>query len=370
MDLILAYRDRLAAKSEVGFLNRQYSAFARLEPRWLGCHLTPEAQKLSAPTMRVGRGGLAGAIEERLFKALGITPNLPRLRALRPRLVHAQFGKGGAIALPLARALALPLVVTFHGGDAHKDKHYETRLIPSLYQRRMRALTAEAKLFVCVSQSVKAKLLERGFPSSKLMVIEIGIDLPTSEAQAPRHILFAGRFVDKKGILVLLEAVRQLRARGVNEPLVLIGDGPMLAQAQRAAQGVSGVEFAGWKSPAEVKALMQCAHAVCVPSIRAKSGDAEGLPTVAMEAMSIGVPVIASDAAGLEGILEDGLSGRIVPAGDPQSLAGAIADITRDPLLRDRLGAAGRRVARERLSAAIQSRRLEDALLSIIDEAR
>lgn len=369
MTPILVYRDKLVLKSEIGFLRRQYSAFSRLDPHWIGCHITADVDELTPAAIQVGRAGPAGMLDRALFKQLGRVPEAPDLRSLAPRLIHAQFGRGGALALPLAQALGIPLVVTFHGGDAHKNKHYDRGLIPTIYQRRLEALKAQAALFVCVSESVRDKLIERGFPADRLSVINIGIDLdPVAEVpQGPSYVFFAGRFVEKKGIPVLIEAAQLLRARGVDIGLVLAGDGPMLADMKTKAAGISGIEFLGWQSQSATRHRMRAASLVVVPSITAASGDAEGLPTVAMEAMSAGVPVVATDAAGLGGTVDPGRNALIVKAGDPAALAGAIEELALNPARRAGVGAAGRALAEERLSATVQSRRLEDRLIGVID---
>lgn len=368
MTAILVYRDTLAPKSEIGFLRRQYSAFSRLEPHWVGCRTTAEVGELTPSPIVLGRAGPAGALDRALFKQWGRVPEEPNLRRLAPRLVHAQFGRGGALALPLAQALNIPLVVTFHGGDAHKNKHYRQQLVPTIFQRRLDALKARAALFVCVSESVRAKLAERGFPAAKLAVINIGIDLdPVTEApQAPPYVFFAGRFVEKKGIPVLVDAIRLLRGRGIDIGFALAGDGPMLADMKTRAAGLDHVDFLGWQSQSATRHRMRGATLVVVPSVTAAGGDAEGLPTVAMEAMSAAVPVVATDAAGLGGVVDNGRNGLIVRAGDPAALADAIQGVVADPARRAAIGAAGRALAEERLSAAVQSRRLEDRLMDVI----
>jgi glycosyltransferase involved in cell wall biosynthesis len=100
-----------------------------------------------------------------------------------------------------------------------------------------------------------------------------------------------------------------------------------------------------------------------VPSITAREGDAEGLPTVIFEAMAEGVPVVGSDHAGIAEAVEHGSTGLIVPAGDPTALADAFAGLIASPELRHRLGTAARTAAAERFSALRQSRVLEAALL-------
>jgi colanic acid/amylovoran biosynthesis glycosyltransferase len=288
----LIYRDVILPDSEAGFMRRQYLGFSRLRPLWVGRRITPVGSLLDAH--RLGGDGLLGTVRRALFKEVALVPDLAALKAQRPVVIHAQFGRGGAFALPLARALNIPLVVTFHGGDAHKDKHYRS----GLFARRLPALMAEARRFVCVSESVRAKLLARGFPAAKLIVLPIGTDIPAEIAAraAPGPLLFVGRLVPKKGVSVLIEALQQLRAEGREPDAAIVGDGPLAGDLRRQAAGLARLRFLGWQRPEAVAALMREAALLVVPSIAAADGDAEGLPSVAMEAMALGRAVLASDA--------------------------------------------------------------------------
>jgi len=369
-DAILVYRHRLAPASEVGFLKRFYVAFERLAPLWLGYHVEQGAAALTARPLRLGRAGPLGTLDRALFRYFAVTPAAPDLQALRPRLVHAHFGPGGAYALPLARGLGIPLVVTFLGGDATKDTHYRRRLVPRIYQRRLAALQREAALFVCVSEFIRERLLARGFPADKLAVVHQGIDIPPAAPAEPQaedpYILFVGRFVEKKGVADLIEAMRVLAAQGRTARLMLVGDGPLATDLRRRARGLAHVEFAGWQPADEVRRWMRGAVAICVPSVTARSGDAEGLPNVVIEAMAEGVPVVATRHAGIAEAIDDGRSGLLVAERDPPALAAALGEVIACGDLRRKLAAAARAAAIERFEAVQQSRRLEAALLRVI----
>ena len=365
---ILVYRDRLLPSSEVAFMRRQYCAFERLRPVWTGCHRDAGLNAAGIEPLILGGSGPAGGLARGLFKQFGIVPGLAELKALGPALVHAQFGRGGALALPLAKALGVPLVVTFHGGDAFKEKHYRPTLAPSIFRRRWPELLSYAALIVCVSAAVRDKLVERGAPPAKLEVIHIGSDDLAADL-APRrekHFLFAGRFVPKKGIFVLVEAIRALRQRGVTTPVLLAGDGPLMGEIRGLTRDLAGVEFAGWLNAEQMKAALEEAVAMVVPSIAAADGDREGLPSVAAEAMGRGVPVIASDQTGLAEMLEASGAGLAVAGGDASALAEAMARLAGDAALRAVAGAAAHRLALAELCAPRQSRRLEERLLGLL----
>jgi glycosyltransferase involved in cell wall biosynthesis len=314
---------------------------------------------------------MLGALDRSLFKHFGTLPPTTDLHALAPRLVHAHFGRGGALALPIARALGVPLVVTFHGGDATKDKHYRRGLLPTIYQQRLAALQREAALFICVSEFIRDRLLARGFPPEKLFVHRYGVELDgAADTEPPRpphpYLLFAGRFVEKKGIGFLIEAMRRLAAEGKDIRLMLVGDGEIAGALRRQAADVPNVGFPGWLPNRELRQWMRGALAVCVPSVETAEGDAEGLPNVVLEAMAAGAPVVATHHAGIGEAVEDGRTGLLVPPGDATALTAALRRLIDEPQTARAMGEEARRVALDRFDALTQSRRLEAKLLEII----
>jgi colanic acid/amylovoran biosynthesis glycosyltransferase len=366
---LLVYRDRIVPRSEAHFLRRQYIGFRSLAPVWIGCRKDVGLPDLGAEPILLGRRGAAGVVDRLMFKQLGRVPSAPDLAMLRPRLIHAHFGRGGALALPIARALSLPLVVTFHGGDATKDSHYRRRFVPTIFQRRSEALQREAALIICVAEHIREALLARNFPAEKLKVIRYGIE-PEADGGSQRpaerpYLLFVGRFVEKKGIGHLLDAMRVLESEGAAVDLVLVGDGPMAEVLKRQASGLTRVRFLGWLPNQEVRCLMKAALAICVPSVAAQTGDSEGLPNVVLEAMACAVPVIGSNIAGIAEAVEHDNTGFLVRPADPPAIATVARQLLGDPALRRRMGLAARAAATERFSAVTQSRMLEATLLAI-----
>ncbi len=366
---LLVYRDRIVPRSEAHFLRRQYVGFRTLLPVWIGCRKDVGLPDLGVDPILLGRRGVAGFFDRFMFRQLGRIPPTPDLAMLQPRLIHAHFGRGGALALPIARALRLPLVVTFHGGDATKNAHFRRTLVPTIFQRRCEALQREAALIICVAEHVREALLARNFPAVKLRVIRYGIE-PEEDSRPPQlaerpYLLFVGRFVEKKGVEHLLDAIRALEAEGTALDLVLVGDGPLAETLKHQAADLKCARFLGWLPNQEVRRVMRSALAVCVPSVAARTGDSEGLPNVVLEAMACAVPVIGSDIAGIAEAVEHDRTGFLVPPADPRSIAAAARRLLGDPELRRRMGVAARAAATERFSAVAQSRILEDALLSV-----
>ena len=359
---LLVYRDRIGVRSEIQFLRRQYVGFTRLAPVWVGRHIMPAAGELGATVWRLGGDTPTGWLHRALFRHVGRVPPIPVSRTAP--VLHAQFARGGALALPLARALGLRLVVTLHGGDISKARNWRN----TVQARRWPAVVAAASRFVCVSAAVADVALARGVPRDKLIVLPIGVPVPEAPPPVPSgrpcH-LFVGRFVAKKGIGVLADAVRCLRAAGDQTPLCCAGDGPERPALEALARDVGGVTLTGWLPPDIVATRMAQAWSLLVPSIVAPDGDAEGLPSVIPEAMAQACPVIGSHQGGVAEAVRHGQTGLLVPPADPAALAEAMHSLVSEPRLRHAMGQAAFAYVRAHLNAQVQSAALENLLLEV-----
>jgi len=367
---VLVYRDTVGVRSE-SFIQRQYKAFQELTPFYVGTKRGPLAPKdaliLAAP-------GPLGACGRAMFRQFGRIPaSLDRaIAAHRPALIHAQFGLGGALALPIAEKTGLPLVVTFHGGDATKDKHFGRRaIVPTIFQRRREKMVETAHTILCVSHFVRDALIARGFPKEKLATHYLGIEIPDNTVLPPaglgNTVLFVGRLVEKKGADTLIDAMARLRETAPGLELSVIGDGPVRGDLEKRARAAGiKAQFQGWQDEKKVRAAMRRALLLAVPSRAAEGGDSEGLPTVIMEAMAIGVPVVATRHAGIPEIVSDRVTGLLVPEADPHALAQAILAVKTEPDLANRLRGEAYADVRARFDAERQSALLERMLLDIV----
>lgn len=293
-----------------------------------------------------------------------------RVRAHRPALLHAHFGPDGLIALSLARRLGIPLVTTLHGYEVSRSN---SRLLTSghlswiRYALQGRSLMNGGDLFVAVSEALRRRAIQRGYPPDRTIVIRNGIDVcrfATRSASPEKGlILHVGRLVPKKGTSLLLRAFAGVRACRPDARLVIIGDGPLRAGLERqvAQQGLANaVTFLGQRSQEEVAGWMGRAWLLTAPSLTARDGDAEGLPTVIIEAAAAGLPVVASDHSGAPEAVDDGASGFVVPEGDATALTRRLLDLIGSEPLRAAMSAASRAIAEGRFDANRQTRILED----------
>jgi glycosyltransferase involved in cell wall biosynthesis len=164
-------------------------------------------------------------------------------------------------------------------------------------------------------------------------VLGNGVALPSERRSDPEtnKVLFVGRFVPKKGLRYLFEAMERLDA---GYELVLVGDGPQLEQFKRQATDLDmDIRFEGAVPPTEVDSYYRDATVFVLPSI-----EGEGMPNVVLEAMSWGVPVVTTDSGGLPSIVDDGRTGYLVSMRDTEALAGRIEELLNDPEKREFMG--------------------------------
>jgi glycosyltransferase involved in cell wall biosynthesis len=184
--------------------------------------------------------------------------------------------------------------------------------------------------------------------------------------QKSKLILFAGRWVEKKGIDTLVAALTRLGPKLDGWRVRLIGDGPLKPklEGQLRSSGVD-VEMPGWVPADQMPRHFAEAMIHCVPSRRAATGDAEGLPTVCIEAMLSGCALAATSHAGIPECVKDGVTGLLSPEGDDAAFASRLEKLTGDIEATLAMGAAGRALALRDFNLDLQSKRLQDLLLDV-----
>lgn len=367
---ILAYCDKMFTPSE-SFIPRGYSSFERLKPIYIGHTINgpvPDGAEAIDLSDLHGIGGVSG------FKQFGwVSMQLKqRLQDLKPIAIHASFGKSGTYALPLAKALGLPLAVTYYGGDATKTSNTKNSVL-RVYNRRRQTLWDTADLILPCSDFIRQELLSKGAPDDKMVVHHNTADPAKFQPGEKENLLvFAGRWSPKKGIDTLIEALTKLGPALDGWTVRLCGNKPegqrdgfeQALHDQLAAANVN-VELAGWVPADEMPKQWAAAKIACVPSKRAPSGDAEGLPLVCIEAMLSGCALAATRHSGIVECVIDGETGYLCDEGDADALAENLRKMMTNPEATARMGDAGRALAMEDFNLQKQSRKLEDHLLRI-----
>ena len=273
------------------------------------------------------------------------------VRRHRPDVLHVHWLLPQGIAALIA-GRRVPWLVTTLGGDVYALSDPVSRLLKRAVLRRAGAVTA-------MNSDMAARLVAAGAPAGRTHVLPMGADVTAVRdggagvERVPGRILFVGRLVEKKGLAVLLAALRRVDRDGWS--LEVVGDGPLRAEVEAAAAGMP-VEFRGALSRTDLAAAYARSEVVVVPSVSAASGDQDGLPVAMLEAMAAGCAVVASRIAGIDAAVVDGDSGLLVPPGDAAGLAAALDELLDDPERRAKLGAAARSRAEEFSVAAVGRR--------------
>lgn len=299
----------------------------------------------------------------------GMLATWSRLRRQRPALLHVHhvWPASDPYLASFARAAGVPhLVVTEHNLGRSDT--------PAQRQRKGRELRrADAVTAVCGAVA-DALVRDYGIERARVRVVGNGADPPDLEREWPaarrlRDDLGVGQFrplwvcaarlEEQKGHAVLLDALARVKERGLDFIVVLAGEGSLRADLERraAAAGLGErVRFAG-----EVEAvgpLLLAADACVLPSLW------EGMPLTLLEALTRGRPVAASHVGGVPDVIEDGVTGRLVPAGDAAALAAVLEDFHRRPDAARRLGSDGA----ERVRAEFTWASVAEAFEAVYDD--
>lgn len=358
---VVVFRKRLLPYSET-FIAAQGHALRRFHPVFAGFHrdrrglhhlAESECEWIAESRWRAELG--------RLPMKLGAGPPrawVERLRRRRPVLVHAHFGADGHDALPLARALGVPLVATLHGHDVIG------RIRPA-QSRKLARLFREARAIIAVSRFLQGQILAAGCPPEKLVQHYIGIDCTrfTPERRETAHptLLFVGRLVKSKGAAAAIAAAAALRGEFPDLELVIVGSGPDRAALEaQAAQVLPSCRFTGPVPPAQVRDWMQRAWALCAPRITLPSGYAEALGMVFLEAQACGLPVAAWRNGGLAETFAPEHQDLLSPEGDLDGLVGCLRRLLSDGAYRARVSRQAATHVRDHFDIGRQTAILEE----------
>jgi glycosyltransferase involved in cell wall biosynthesis len=360
MHKVLIFKETLLPPSET-FILAQMNSLRTFAHLLAGLERTMCSLPLVDPLLLSPAAGHAARVRAKLYRKTGVAPRFHnRARHFGPQLVHAHFASGGQTAIPLARALGVPLLVTLHGADV------TIRGASARYQPVIQA----AARFICVSGYIRERALHAGFPAEKLVVHYIGIDralyLPVA-ARPETGVIFVGRLVEKKGCQYLLRAMRIVQRTHPECALTVIGDGPMRNELEELARFLNlNCSFLGTQPGSVVRERMAQSRVVCVPSVTAANGDSEGLPTVLAEAQAMGLPVVSTMHAGIPEMVDSGTTGFLLAERDYQGMAEALMTLLADDALWNRF----HRAAIERIAVqfdlAKQTEILEDIYSGVL----
>ena len=302
--------------------------------------------------------------------ALQTFRRLRRLLAARRYHVLHLYGFRMSLLGRVAARVVRPRPVVIHGiRGLHVTEGEE---VSSLWTRIAiaveRAAAPLVDAYVANSHGAVTFLGSRGIPKGKFIVIPNGVAVSRDDGPSSRRdrdipeIICVANFRPIKRHVDLIDAVALLHGRGVRFRCLLVGDGmsrPRVETLARERHLTGVIEFLGSREPQDVQALLQRADVFVLPSLW------EGMPVTVMEAMASGCPVVGTNVPGIRELVVDGVTGYLAPPKSPEALAGRLEQLLEDPVLRTRMGEAGRLRIIKEFSLEQMVRRHEEVYTSL-----
>ena len=291
-------------------------------------------------------------------------------RYRRADLMHIYFGHTGVHLLPFIKGWGKPCLVSFHGADVMPREHQPE------YDGQLRELLRVTPLVLARSLSLAHRLEALGCPPDKIRLNRTGIplaDYPLQERRTPEggqwHFVQACRLIPKKGIATALKAFAGFHRQYPHARFTLAGEGPMKREIEELARDLgiaTAFELRGFLAQNDLARLYAEAHFFVHPSEITADLNQEGVPNSMLEAMSTGLPVLATLHGGIPEAVENGRTGLLVPERDDAGLLRAMLDLAAQP---DRAFAMGR-AASESVRVEFEHRKQIEKLEGYYDEAR
>jgi colanic acid/amylovoran biosynthesis glycosyltransferase len=353
---VLLFKETLLPLSET-FIEAQARELSCFVARYAGLgRVTPSLGIPPDSILLTSDISTSARLIQKVYRRLGVAPTFHgKAYRARPHLLHAHFASGGRSALPLSRYLQVPLIVTLHGSDITMRTDYASRY---------RELWNESSLFICVSDFIRKKAVEAGFPENKLLVHYIGVDLeifrPRLEQKRRELVLFVGRLVEKKGCAFLLKAMAEVKRSHPSAQTVVLGDGPLRPTLEKLAADLGiPCQFLGAQAVPVVRHWLSVARLLCTPSVTARNGDSEGLGMVFAEAQAMGTPVVSFQHGGIPEVVLHGETGLLAPEGDSHKLAEYLVQLLENDQIWQQFAKRGISWVQKQFNLKPQTRQLE-----------
>ena len=269
-------------------------------------------------------------------------------RKLNIKLIHAHFGPQGFYSVNWFEKTSIPVVTNFYG--------YDVSELPRdpMWAKRLKILFQKGRLFLVEGNFMRSKLIEIGCPADKVQIqrIAIPLDKLSFRKRLPKQkdekviFLFCGRFVEKKGLVYVIEAFAQIAKTNPHFEFRIIGTGPLQQHIENCISQFNlneNIKLLGFLNYQEYLKEMSLADIFIHPSVTSESGDSEGgAPTVILEAQAMGLPVVSTTHADIPNIVKPQKSALLSRERDLPSLVSNILSVLENQDQWAAMGEAGR----------------------------
>ncbi len=303
--------------------------------------------------------------EQLTFMIGAVVESFPLINSWKPDVIIPFFGiPSGPVGLVGKLIFGIPYIVSLRGGDVPGFRTYDFGTIHKIGSPFLKVIWKNAGAVVANSQGLK-KLAFRFASEIPCQVIPNGVDLDFFQSKESYsddvHLLFVGRLVYQKGLDLLFKALANL----LKYPwqLSIAGDGPQRDTLQDLAVSLGireRIHFLGWNTHNELRRIYQESNIFVFPSRN------EGMPNAVLEGMASGLAIIASNISGNEELIQDDLTGLLVPSDNWEMLQEKLNLLMIDHHRREKLGRAARERAEEHYSWDRITRQYRELVLTTI----
>ena len=309
---------------------------------WLGLTHFHKAPRLIGRSLNVFAYGEQAINLWLLYSAISLIGQHPSYD-----VIHCQFGTQGYRGLAFKRLLqpTPKLLVMFRGFDI---SCYVNQGGDRVYRR----LFKDVDYCLANCDFFRQRVIQLGWDSERISVHFSGLAVQKFSFRSrqlrpgePVRIATTGRLVEKKGIEYAIRAVAQQAQQFSNLTYYILGDGSLRQSFETLIRELGAdayIHLLGWKDEAEIIEILNTCHLFIAPSVTASDGNQDAPINVLKEAMAMGLPVISTHHGGIPELVEDGISGFLVPERDANALSEKLADLLAHPERWPEMGQAGR----------------------------
>lgn len=330
---------------------------------------------------KLSKGGIVASIKRNkiflllvpFFLAGQLVVTFTEIRRLKPDLIIANWVVPQGLTAALVKVFMprLNIVMISHGGDSAFIQGN------SIFRLLGRFALNKADSIVAVSCFIRERLsLVTDVDRNRITVAPMGVDDSLFKAKKTQNrddtsLLFVGRLEEKKGLVYLIEAMTKVLQKCPEVVLRIVGDGTQKTRLQQltSEKGLSrSVLFVGAVEHPRLPAFFEKSAVFVAPSVNLDY-DVEGLPVVLLEAIASGLPVITTDAGGITDIIEDGITGILVPQRNADHLADSIVELLEDRELREKIALRASVKLRERFTWEAVAKKYFDVITEVCGDS-
>lgn len=362
---VLHFKTKYLNPSET-FIDRLVRNHEKFEPVIATCYAKSFIENLNIYEMpKAGIKGFRNTAQLKLNRSPSFLFDVAKIE--QPDIIHGHFGLDSYRLIQLHQQTKIPFIVNFYGHDV-------IRLPSELgWKSRYKKMAKHMSWAIAGSEDMKKNLINLGFDKERITTIKLAVNIDNIEfvqrKKAGPKLMMVGRCVEKKGFIYALEALKEIKKEIPGITLDLYGDGKLLPQLKSFTNKnelQQNVTFHGFTENQNVFKALYEHDILLVPSVQAKDGDREGIPQTTVEGMATGIPVIASEHAGLPELVKNGETGMLIPTRDSDAIVQAVLKLNQNSALVEKVSTNGRSKVIKEHNIASQVKKTESLYESII----